>query len=141
MTGAFFIACYNDIYLYGVNMKLIYFATNGRVTNEDRVKAFDLESSGYKIYFSNGSVTYGFQDSCDAVYLSADFPHIESWAVSKGVKVMKPEPVAVVPETEKEVKTNAKTLSDAEGQEEKTEEELKPRRGRRKAVDADQSPT
>ena len=127
--------CQNSIYLNGETMKIVYFLKNGVATAEDKDRAESFKLKGNKCKFSNGSAPYGFEDSCDAVYLSHDFPHIEEWAVSKGIKVMKPEPV--VDEPIQEVKTNAETLSDTEWQEEKTEEEVKPRRGRRKAVDSE----
>ena len=115
-------------------MKIQYFVKTKGTQPEDYAIADKLRKQGNKVTFGNGDFTKGFQTTCDAVYLSADFPHIEAWAVSKGIKVMKLDPV--VAEPKQEVKTNAETLHYTEGQEEKTEEEVKPRRGRRKAVDS-----
>ena len=118
-------------------MKIVYFIKNEQLSAEDASNIASMRKSANKVSMSCGEFKKGFEVACDAVYLASDFPHIEAWAVSKGIQVMKPEPVEVEPEPEKEVKTNAETLSDAEGQEEKTEEEVKPRRGRRKGADSE----
>jgi len=69
-------------------MKIIYFVNNGRASDEDVLKARHLRDQGNKVYFSNGSCTYGFQDSCDAVVLAGDFTHVKSWAESTGIKII-----------------------------------------------------
>lgn len=88
-------------------MKIIYFVENGKMSTDDFIIVDGLRKNQNKVYVSNGSIGWGFEDSCGAVFLSKDFPHIESWAVSKGIEVMKPEPVVVAgdrPEPEPEPK-------------------------------------
>lgn len=69
-------------------MKIIFFVENGRPSVEDFTSKATLESGGSKVFFSNGSMLWGFEDSCDAVVLSGDFPHIEKWAESKGIDIL-----------------------------------------------------
>lgn len=71
-------------------MKLIYFVLNGIATPDDKAERERLRLKGYQVRFSNASILKGFQDSCDAVYLSCDAPHVEKWAASNDIKVMKP---------------------------------------------------
>ena len=70
--------------------KIIYFVRNGRSSADDMKTIHDMTSDGTKATFSNGSCVQGFEDTCDAVYLSDDFPHIERWALMKGIEVLKP---------------------------------------------------
>jgi hypothetical protein len=119
-------------------MKIIYFVTNGRPTLEDRGAVEKLRTEQHKAYIANGSVPYGFEDSCDAIFLAGNFPLIEKWAVSKGIEIMRP---AVEPTKEPEVKQDASNVPDPEGQEtQEAEEEVKPRQRRTrkpKSVDDD----
>lgn len=113
-------------------MKIIYFVQNGRVSSDDILNRERLRSNGNKVFFSNGSVPYGFEDSCDAVYLAGNFPNVEAWANSKGIKVIKPEPIVNEPE-----KQHATDVPNTEEKEE-TEEEVKPvRRTRRRKTDSE----
>lgn len=111
-------------------MKIQYFVRTKGAQPEDYAEAQRLRKSGHKVVFANGDYKTGFETTCDAVYLSHDFPHIEKWAESKGIKVLKPEP-------KEEVKQDADALSERPEEEEKTEEEVKskPRRTRRKAAE------
>lgn len=86
-------------------MKIIMFLDKGIATIGDIEVQMKLRSEGHKVSMSNGSVTKGFQDSCDAIVMCGDFPHIKEWAELKGVKVL--------------------------GEEKKEEEAPKPKRGRK----------
>lgn len=108
-------------------MKVIVFVKNGRPCADDMVVRESLRAKSHKAYFSNGSIKHGFEDSCDAVYLTDDFPHIEKWAVSKGIEVMNP-----TNQTTVEVKQDAGSHSERTEEETQADEEVKPkRRGRR----------
>ena len=72
-------------------MKIVYFVTNGVATPEDHKKATELRDQGNKVFFSNGSVKTGFQDSCDAVVIGGEFKHVKEWAESKGIKIIEEE--------------------------------------------------
>jgi hypothetical protein len=117
-------------------MKIIYFVSNGKVTLEDRAWVERKRLERNNVTFSNGSVPYGFEDSCDAIFLAGNFPLIEKWAVSKGIEIMRP---AVEPTQEPEVTKDASNVPDPEGQEtQEAEEEVKPRQRRtRKTKPAD----
>lgn len=69
-------------------MKIIYFLDNGKAEAKDHAAIADLRAKGHKVTFSNGTSTEGFKDSCDAVILAGDFPHIEKWAVKSDIEIM-----------------------------------------------------
>lgn len=80
--------------------KIIYFLRNGVPTDYDLLERKKMEVTD-KVIFSNGSFPYGFEDSCDAIIMNDDFPHIEKWAKSKGIEIL---PYKTEPEPEPEVK-------------------------------------
>lgn len=87
-------------------MKIIYFVKNGVTTPEDLAGRLKLQGEGHKVYFSNGSIPWGFEDSCDAVYLAGEFGHVRSWCLSKGIVIIsdKVEPEVKAKETKHEEK-------------------------------------
>jgi hypothetical protein len=97
-------------------MKVVYFLTNGIASGDDISKRNELRQSGYKVSFSNGSLVNGFEDSCDAVVLSGDFPHIAKWAESKGVDILvekkEPEPDPEKPKRGRKPKTENEKPAD-----------------------------
>jgi hypothetical protein len=109
-------------------MKIIYFVSNGKVTLEDRAWVERKRLERNNVTFSNGSAPYGFEDSCDAIFLAGNFPLIEKWAVAKGIEIMRP---AVEPAKEPEVKQDASNVPDPEEKEtQDPKEEVKPRQRR-----------
>lgn len=105
-------------------MKITYFVKNGRTTRDDATKKHDLEQEyNAKVYFANGSVEYGFEDSCQAVYLSADFPHIEKWAIGKGIEVIKPSKPVSEPEPEPDTQPEQDVKPFRRGRKPKSEQE------------------
>lgn len=95
-------------------MKIIYFVSNGTMDEQDHASVVKLRGEGNKVILANGSPTIGFKDSCDAVVMSADFPHIREWAESEGINIIDMNPVAT-----------SESTADAET------EAPKPRRGRK----------
>ena len=67
-------------------MKIVFFVENGKPTNEDFTLKSILTREGNKVTFSNGSVPYGFQDTCGKVVMSKPFEHIIEWCKSKGIE-------------------------------------------------------
>ena len=88
--------------------KIIIFVENGRPKKNDVIIKSELESEGNQVIFSNGSMLYGFQDSCNAIVNTTGNSAIKAWAESKGitilgdVKAKQPEVVAVEPEKEEQ---------------------------------------
>lgn len=115
-------------------MKIVYFVVNGKPTLQDRAKVEKYRSDQNKVIYSNGSVPYGFEDSCDAVFLSGNFPLIEKWALSKGIQVLKPEPV-------KEVTPDAETHTSGTQEEAQADEEVKPKQRRTRRVKQEDNPS
>ncbi len=68
--------------------RLIYFLKNGKSTEQDDKHKDKLTTEGWKVFYSNGSFAEGFEDSCEAVALAGDFPHIEEWAKDNKIKVV-----------------------------------------------------
>lgn len=94
--------------------KIIIFVENGRPKKNDVIIKSELESEGNQVIFSNGSMLYGFQDSCDAIVNTTGNSAIKAWADGKGITIIgdvnaKPEPesvsVEVEPESDKEEPT------------------------------------
>ena len=69
-------------------MKILYFLVNGYETEESIKECLKLRAEGNKVLVSNGSIISGFEDSCDAIILGGDFPHVKAWAESKGIKIL-----------------------------------------------------
>lgn len=95
--------------------KIIIFVENGRPKKNDVIIKSELESEGNQVIFSNGSMLYGFQDSCNAIVNTTGNSAIKAWAESKGITIIgdvkpktEPEVAAVEPEQEQE-ETAAKT--------------------------------
>ena len=83
--------------------KIIIFVENGRPKKNDVIIKSELESEGNQVIFSNGSMLYGFQDSCNAIINTTGNSAIKAWAESKGIAIIgdvKPEAVAVESEQE-----------------------------------------
>lgn len=72
-------------------MKIQFFVRAAGPSDEDLLVIKRLREKGNKVMLSNGDFKKGFQTSCDAVYLSCDFTHVEKWAATAGIEVMKPE--------------------------------------------------
>lgn len=90
-------------------MKIIYFLKNGSITQSDKDKREHFRAEGYRVIMSNGSLIKGFEDSCDAIYCSSDFPHITEWAEAKGITVLAD---AVEPEPEPKPRRTRKAKPD-----------------------------
>lgn len=69
-------------------MKIIYFVSNGTMGEQDHSSVVKLRGEGNKVILANGSPTTGFKDSCDAIVMSTEFPHIREWAESEGIKII-----------------------------------------------------
>jgi len=67
-------------------VKIIYFVKNGQPTANDLLLKSLLTKSGNKVTFSNGSVPYGFEDSCGKVVMSESFQHVEDWCARAGIE-------------------------------------------------------
>lgn len=87
-------------------MKIIYFVSNGTMGEQDHSSVVKLRGEGNKVILANGSPTTGFKDSCDAVVISGDFPHIREWAESDGIEIIDMKP-AVTDESSSETETEA----------------------------------
>jgi len=101
--------------------KIILFVRNGRPERSDMILKGDLESKGNKVIFSNGSMEYGFKDSCNAIVNTTGNKSISRWAEESGIEVIKndskaDEPMPKEPEEKPVVKRGRKPAS------EKTEE-------------------
>lgn len=64
-----------------------YFVTDG-VTTFDIERLSELRKT-MKVTVANGASADGFQTVCHVVYLTEDYPHIEQWAESRGIEVVK----------------------------------------------------
>lgn len=47
-----------------------------------------LQAEGYVAIVADGNFKKGFEDSCTAVAILGDFPHIKDWAESSGIEVL-----------------------------------------------------
>ncbi len=47
-----------------------------------------IKDDGYITTIADGNFKKGFQDSCQAVYLNGDFPHVKEWAESSGIDIL-----------------------------------------------------
>ena len=68
--------------------KIIIFVENGRPKKNDVIIKSELESEGNQVIFSNGSMLYGFQDSCNAIVNTTGNSAIKAWAENKGITVI-----------------------------------------------------
>lgn len=59
------------------------------VSTDDFQEKQKMQDQGYIVNIVDGNFTKGFEDSCDTVVLCGDFPHVASWAESKGVEIVK----------------------------------------------------
>ena len=66
-------------------MKIVFFVENGVPTVDDFTAKSIIAKEGNKVYFSNGSIPRGFEDSCDRVVMSKEFSHIVKWCEVKGI--------------------------------------------------------
>lgn len=90
-------------------------------------KSFELQQSikkqGYITLICDGNFTSGFKDSCSAICMEKEFPHIRAWAEESDIEIIsfeeKKKPVHTEP-----VKTEEKPVV-------KTEEEPKATNNRR----------
>lgn len=90
--------------------KIIIFVENGRPKKNDVIIKSELESEGNQVIFSNGSMLYGFQDSCNAIINTTGNSAIKAWAENKGIAVIgdikaKTEPEVVAAESRREEPT------------------------------------
>ena len=70
-------------------MKIIFFVQNGLTNEEHILYRLKQEQVGNKVIFSNGSFTYGFEDSCDKIVLACENKRIELWAATTGIHLEK----------------------------------------------------
>jgi len=92
-------------------MKIVYFLKNGVADPKDLEYRGVLKKEGHTVTFSNGSVTYGFEDKCDAVVMNAEFEHVRLWAEWKCIEIIesKPEPEPEPTEKPKQTRRTRKT--------------------------------
>lgn len=67
--------------------KILLFVLNGEVQVKHREYKFEQEKLNNTVTMCNGSMSWGFKDSCDLIVLDCENKNIEEWAKKDNIRL------------------------------------------------------